>query len=153
MGFSREFYFGLNESIVGAYVWVAVVGLYVLTELIHLFLTINWLYDGPPVLDDAGSTCWISPFKRPPFTPINSYRTCVLCFTGCTTSSERNTSVLSLGYTHSEELSSPSQNPVLVALQENASRTSQTTGWTHHSNQHQNLLPNNGTLCAGRWMG
>ena len=70
MGFSREFYFGLNESIVGAYVWVAVVGLYVLTELIHLFLTINWLYDGPPVLDDAGSTCWISPFKRPPFPPL-----------------------------------------------------------------------------------
>ena len=70
MGSSREFYFGLNESIVGAYVWVAVVGLYVLTELIHLFLTINWLYDGPPVLDDAGSTCWISPFKRPPFPPL-----------------------------------------------------------------------------------
>ena len=70
MGFSREFYFGLNESIVGAYVWVAVVGLYVLTELIHLFLTINWLYDDHPMLDDAGSTCWISPFKRPPFPPL-----------------------------------------------------------------------------------
>ena len=44
MGFSEEFYFGLNESIVGAYVWVAVVGLYVLTELIHFFLpSIDWM--------------------------------------------------------------------------------------------------------------
>lgn len=153
MGFSEEFYFGLNESLVGAYVWVAVVGLDVLTNLIHFFLTINWLDDDHPMLDDAGSTCWIGPFKRPPpLPPTNSYRTCISCFTGFTISSERNTSVLSLEHIHSEEFSSPSQNPVLVALQENASRTSQTTGWAHHSIQHQNLLPNNGTLCAGRWM-
>lgn len=70
MGFSEEFYFGLNESVVGAYVWVAVVGLDVLTNLIHFFLTINWLDDDHPMLDDAGSTCWISPFKRPPFPPL-----------------------------------------------------------------------------------
>lgn len=69
MGFSEEFYFGLNESLVGAYVWVAVVGLDVLTNLIHFFLTINWLDDDHPMLDDAGSTCWIGPFKRPPPLP------------------------------------------------------------------------------------